>query len=124
MIIRWEDFDDLLSASFPFIHSISVQKVVRFSQDGSLFATGSSEGSVRLFKYNSLEPYCDPIRAAENDEVLDVDISLEKDKLVCVVKDALKLVNLRGRHMGEIMQTISPAKLDKKKRQLQLRGFR
>lgn len=97
---------------------------MRFSEDGSLFATGSSEGSVRVFKYDSLELYCDPIRAVENDEILDVDISLEKDKLVCVAGNALQLVNLRGRHTGKVMQTIPPAKLDKKKRQLQLRSFR
>ncbi|KAI9482956.1 MAG: WD40-repeat-containing domain protein [Benjaminiella poitrasii] len=89
------------------------QRVVRFSEDGTLFATGTTDGKVNVFKYPEFEPLSKPITAAVDDEVLDVDINLEKEKLTCVLRDALKLVNLRGKNMGQIVQTISSSSIIK-----------
>ncbi|KAI9496466.1 quinon protein alcohol dehydrogenase-like superfamily [Zychaea mexicana] len=99
------------------------QKVIRFNSDGTLFATGSSNGQVRVYSYPSLEPACDAIESSGDDEVMDVDISLEKDKLTFLLRDAIKLVNLRGRHAGKVKQTISPATIDNKQK-FQFRSFR
>lgn len=43
-----------------------------------------------------------------NGEVLDVDINLEKEKLICVLSQELKLINLRNKkNLGNVVQTIS-----------------
>ncbi|KAI9253856.1 WD40-repeat-containing domain protein [Phascolomyces articulosus] len=100
------------------------QKVIRFNSDGTMFATGSSNGQVCVFNYPSLEPACDTIESSgDDDEVMDVDISLEKDKMIFLLRDGIKLVNLRGRHTGKVRQTISPATIDKKQK-FQFRAFR
>ncbi|KAI9318405.1 quinon protein alcohol dehydrogenase-like superfamily [Dichotomocladium elegans] len=121
-----------LEASFESITAINTistktaeeyQKVVRFSADGSLVATGTSNGQVHVFNYPEYTPLCDMIQASEDDEVTDVDITLEKDKLTCLTRDAIKLVNLRGKNIGKIMRTISPTTLDKKQK-IQFRAFR
>lgn len=97
------------------------QKVVRFSYDGTLLAAGTTEGTVHLLKYPDLEPSFDPVNVG--DEVMDVDIALEKDKLVCVLRDSIKLINLRGRNAGKIIQSLSPAAVDKKNK-VSFRAYR
>ncbi|KAI7855953.1 WD40-repeat-containing domain protein [Circinella umbellata] len=100
------------------------QKVIRFNSDGTLFATGSSNGQVNIFSYPDIKSMCDTIHSGkEDDEIMDVDISLEKDKMIFLLRDAIKLVNLRGRHTGKVKQTISPSTFDKKQK-LQFRAFR
>lgn len=99
------------------------QKVVRFSDDGSLVATGNTDGKVNVFKYPEFEPICDPITVSTDDEVLDVDINLEKEKLTCVLRDGLRLINLRGKNVGQIVQTISSATVVKNEK-TQFRAFR
>lgn len=99
------------------------QKVARFSEDGSLLVTGNSDGKVNVFKYPGFEAVCDPITVSTDDEILDVDINLEKEKLTCVVRDGLKLVNLRGKNVGQIVQTISTSSVAKNER-LHFRAFR
>ncbi|KAJ8663652.1 hypothetical protein O0I10_000900 [Lichtheimia ornata] len=99
------------------------QKAVRFCADGSLFATGTSNGQVNVYNYPDYTPLCDTIQVSEDDEVMDVDISNKKDKLVALTRDAIKLASLRGRHTGKVMQTISSPALDKKQK-LQFRAFR
>lgn len=76
-----------------------------------------------MYKYKEYTKVCPTIQASEKDEVLEVDIALENDKLVCTLRDAIKLVNLRGRNAGKVMQTVSPAALDKN-RPLEFRSFR
>ncbi|KAI8888490.1 hypothetical protein K501DRAFT_291621 [Backusella circina FSU 941] len=84
------------------------QKVVRFSEDGSLFAVGTTTGNVDVFKYPSLKSICDePVSVVADDEILDVDINLEKEKMIAATRDSLKLINLRGKNVGQIVQTIS-----------------
>ncbi|KAI8992122.1 WD40-repeat-containing domain protein [Mycotypha africana] len=89
------------------------QKVVRFSEDGTLFATGTTDGNVNVFKFPSYESLCQRINVVENDEILDVDFNLEKEKLICVLRDALKLINLRGKNTGQTVQTIPSSTLIK-----------
>lgn len=82
------------------------QRVVRFSQDGSLIATGATDGKVHVLKYPGLEPVCASV-LVDNDHILDVDINLEKEKLLCVSSKELKLVNLRNKkNLGKVVQTI------------------
>ncbi|KAL0088233.1 hypothetical protein F4703DRAFT_1502010 [Phycomyces blakesleeanus] len=97
------------------------QKVVRFSEDGSLVAVGTSDGHAEVFKYPSFESNGPTIKF--DDEVLDVDIGLENDKLTCVTRDAIKLVTIRGKNSGKILQTL-PVSAINKKRRLQFRSFR
>ena len=96
---------------------------MRFCADGTLFATGTSNGQVNVYNYPDYTPLCDTIQVSEDDEVMDVDISNKKDKLVALTRDAIKLASLRGRHTGKVMQTISSPALDKKQK-LQFRAFR
>lgn len=80
--------------------------MVRFSQDGSLIATGATDGKVHVLKYPGLEPVCASV-LVDNDHILDVDINLEKEKLLCVSSKELKLVNLRNKkNLGKVVQTI------------------
>ncbi|KAI7907685.1 WD40-repeat-containing domain protein [Cokeromyces recurvatus] len=89
------------------------QRVIRFSQDGTLFATGTTDGKVNVFTYPEYEPLSKPMIISTDDEILDVDINLEKEKLTCVLRDALKLVNLRGKNTGQIVQVISSSNIVK-----------
>ncbi|RCH82378.1 hypothetical protein CU097_005289 [Rhizopus azygosporus] len=83
------------------------QGVVRFSFDGNLVATGTTDGKVHVFNYPELEPLCMAL-LTNNGEVLDVDINLEKEKLICVLSQELKLINLRNKkNLGKVVQTIS-----------------
>ncbi|KAG2206872.1 hypothetical protein INT47_007629 [Mucor saturninus] len=99
------------------------QKVVRFSEDGSLVATGNTDGYVNVFRYPEFEAICEPIQVSTDDEVLDVDINLEKEKLTCVLRDGLRLINLRGKNVGQIVQTISATTVVKNEK-TQFRAFR
>lgn len=89
------------------------QRVTRFSQDGTLVAVGTTDGKVDVFKYPEFESISSPITVSKDDEVLDVDINLEKEKLTCVLRDGLKLINLRGKNVGQVVQTISTAQIVK-----------
>jgi prolactin regulatory element-binding protein len=89
-----------------------------------LVATGTTDGKVNVFKYPSFESVSSgPITLSEVDDVLDVDINLEKEKLTCVLRDGLKLVNLRGKNVGQIVQTISSSTITKGSRS-EFRAFR
>ncbi|ORZ23073.1 WD40-repeat-containing domain protein [Absidia repens] len=98
------------------------QKVARFSKDGSLLATGTTDGMVHVFKYPTLETVV-KVQAVENNDVLDVDINDEGAKLTAVTPGALKLISLRGRNIGTVIQTVSPLMVHKKHK-LQFRAFR
>ncbi|ORX48294.1 WD40 repeat-like protein [Hesseltinella vesiculosa] len=98
------------------------QKAARFSKDGSLVATGTTDGMVHVFEYPSMTTLTS-VQVVEGDDVLDVDINADSTKLTAVTPQALKLINLRGRHAGEIIQSVSSAVIDKKSK-LQFRGFR
>lgn len=89
------------------------QRVTRFSQDGILLAVGTTDGKVNVFKYPEFESLSSPITVSEDDGVLDVDINLEKEKLTCVLRDGLKLINLRGKNVGQVVQTLSTAQIVK-----------
>ncbi|KAI8370199.1 quinon protein alcohol dehydrogenase-like superfamily [Blakeslea trispora] len=105
--------------------SVDYQRVVRFSQDGTLVATGTTDGYLHVFQspeWQSLST--EPMRVATEDEVLDVDINLEKEKLVCVLQDRLLLINLRGKNMGKTVQTIESASVMKKAGTVHFRAFR
>ncbi|KAI9023860.1 quinon protein alcohol dehydrogenase-like superfamily [Phycomyces nitens] len=97
------------------------QKVARFSEDGSLVAVGTSDGHAEVFKYPSFTSNGPAIKF--DDEVLDVDIGLDNDKLTCVTRDALKLITIRGKNAGKVLQTLPAASIDKK-RKMQFRSFR
>lgn len=100
------------------------QRVARFSADGSLVAIGTTDGKVNVFKYPEFESISQqPISVVEDDEVLDVDINLEKEKATCVLRDGLKLINLRSKNVGHIVQTISTSTIDKKNK-ANFRAFR
>lgn len=89
-----------------------------------MIATGTTDGKVNVFKYPSFESISsEPITVSEDDEVLDVDINLEKEKLTCVLRDGLKLVNLRGKNVGQVVQTISSSTIVKGGKS-QFRAFR
>jgi prolactin regulatory element-binding protein len=89
-----------------------------------LFAVGTTTGKVDVFKYPSLKSICDePISVVTDDEVLDVDINLEKEKMVSTTRDSLKLINLRGKNVGHIVQTISSATAVKNNK-VNFRAFR
>jgi prolactin regulatory element-binding protein len=77
---------------------------------------------VNVFKYPSLETLTS-VKAVENNDVLDVDINDEGAKLTAVIPDALKLVSLRGRTLGTVIQTVSSSTMHKK-HTLQFRAFR
>lgn len=76
-----------------------------------------------MFKYPEFEPICSRITLSTDDEILDVDINLEKEKLTCVLRDGLRLINLRGKNVGQIVQTISPSTVVKNNK-TQFRAFR
>ncbi|ORZ23331.1 quinon protein alcohol dehydrogenase-like superfamily [Absidia repens] len=97
------------------------QKTVRFSKDGSLLATGTTDGLANVYSYPTLELVV-KVQVVENNDVLDVDINEENAKLTAVVPDALKLISLRGRNAGTIIQTVSVSVVSKHK--LQFRAFR
>ncbi|KAI8990348.1 WD40-repeat-containing domain protein [Pilobolus umbonatus] len=99
------------------------QRVVRFSEDGSLFAVGTTEGKVQVFKFPGMESICEEITVCAGDEVQDVDINLENEKLTCVSRDSIKLVNLRGKNIGQIIQTISSSTIIKNSKS-EFRSFR
>ncbi|KAL9558123.1 hypothetical protein MBANPS3_001072 [Mucor bainieri] len=90
------------------------QRVVRFNESGTLVATGTTDGRVQVFKYPDFENVSPAITVSQDDEVLDVDINLENEKLTCVLRDGLKLINLRGKNVGQVVQTISSATVIKK----------
>lgn len=90
------------------------QRVVRFNESGNLVATGTTDGRVQVFKYPDFESVSPAIAVSKDDEVLDVDINLENEKLTCVLRDGLKLINLRGKNVGQVVQTISSATIIKK----------
>ncbi|KAK4512764.1 uncharacterized protein ATC70_003470 [Mucor velutinosus] len=90
------------------------QRVVRFNESGSLVATGTTDGRVQVFKYPDFETISPAVTVSQDDEVLDVDINLENEKLTCVLRDGLKLINLRGKNVGQVVQTISSATVIKK----------
>ncbi|KAI8078799.1 quinon protein alcohol dehydrogenase-like superfamily [Halteromyces radiatus] len=98
------------------------QKTVRFNKDGTLLATGTTEGVVTTFKYPSLEQVS-RIQVVENNDVLDVDMNDEGAKLTAVIPDGLKLISLRGRTAGTVIQTVSASTVHKK-HTLQFRSFR
>ncbi|KAG1308542.1 hypothetical protein G6F64_005962 [Rhizopus arrhizus] len=82
------------------------QRVVRFSYDGSLIAAGTTDGKAHVLSYPGLKPLCTSA-LIDNDHVLDVDINLENEKLLCVLSKELKLVNLRNKkNIGKVIQTI------------------
>ncbi|CEP16695.1 hypothetical protein [Parasitella parasitica] len=101
------------------------QKVVRFNEKGTLVATGTTDRQVQVFKYPEFESISQAITVSEdeNDEVLDVDINLESEKLTCVLRDNLKLINLRGKNVGQVVQTISRSTITNKDT-VQFRAFR
>ncbi|KAG2231068.1 hypothetical protein INT48_001729 [Thamnidium elegans] len=99
------------------------QRVVRFSQDGTLVATGTTDGKVHVFRYPEFELLSEPMIVSTEDEVLDVDFNLEKEKLTCCLKDGLKLINLRGKNVGQVVQTISTKSIVKNQK-TQFRAFR
>ncbi|KAI8376356.1 quinon protein alcohol dehydrogenase-like superfamily [Radiomyces spectabilis] len=98
------------------------QKVVRFSHDGKLVATGATNGEIHVFKYPEFEAHMDKVEL-EKSEILDVDISDDNAKLACVSRDALRIVRLRGKNAGEIVQTIHASSLEKKQK-VEFRSFR
>ncbi|KAI9365817.1 WD40-repeat-containing domain protein [Pilaira anomala] len=99
------------------------QRVARFSQDGTLVATGTTDGKVVVFRYPEFEPISEPMTVSTDDEILDVDINLEKEKLTCVLRDGLKLINLRGKNVGQVVQTISTTSIVKNQK-TEFRAFR
>lgn len=99
------------------------QRVARFSQDGTLVATGTTDGKVVVFRYPEFEPISEPMTVSTDDEILDVDINLEKEKLTCVLRDGLKLINLRGKNVGQVVQTISTSSIVKNQK-TEFRAFR
>ncbi|OBZ85761.1 Guanine nucleotide-exchange factor SEC12 [Choanephora cucurbitarum] len=104
---------------------VDYQRVIRFSQDGALVATGTTDGYINVFKHpewDSLSP--EPIRISTDDEILDVDINLEKEKLVCVVRDRICLINLRGKNIGKVVQTITSSSTVKNMGTVHFRAFR
>ncbi|KAI9275107.1 WD40-repeat-containing domain protein [Helicostylum pulchrum] len=99
------------------------QRVVRFSQDGTLVATGTTDGKVHVFQYPGFDLLTEPIIVSTEDEVLDVDFNLEKEKLTCCLRDGLKLINLRGKNIGQVVETISTNSIVKNEK-TQFRAFR
>ncbi|CAH1253972.1 PREB [Branchiostoma lanceolatum] len=61
------------------------QKVVRFSRDGDIIATGGADGHVRVWKVPKLEKKLDI--KAHLDEIDDLDISPSGNKIVSVSRD-------------------------------------
>ncbi|KAI8060271.1 quinon protein alcohol dehydrogenase-like superfamily [Gongronella butleri] len=98
------------------------QKAVRFSRDGTMLATATTDGMVHVFQYPSME-LVTALQVIDNDDVLDVDINSENGKLTAATPMALKLINLRGRQMGNVLQTVE-AKAVLKGANMQFRGFR
>lgn len=89
-----------------------------------MIATGTTDGKINVFKYPSFESISsEPIIVSNDDVVLDVDINLENEKLTCVLSDGLKLINLRGKNVGQIVQTISSSSIIKGNKS-QFRAFR
>jgi len=89
------------------------QKVCRFSKDGQFLATGTTDGILTLLKFPSLEPAI-PAITFENEEILDIDIDFDNEKLVVVTAGLLRLISLRGKATGKELQTIQANSLDKK----------
>lgn len=104
------------------LYWVLLQKVARFNKEGSMIAVGTTDGAVTVFKYPSMETLT-AVDVAKNEDILDVDINPENAKLTCVLANGLKLINLRGKSQGTVIQTVSAATIDKK-RKLHFRSFR
>ncbi|KAI8638978.1 WD40-repeat-containing domain protein [Parasitella parasitica] len=102
------------------------QKVVRFNEKGTLVATGTTDRQVQVFKYPEFDSVSQAITVSEDEkeEVLDVDINLENEKLTCVLANNLKLINLRGKNVGQVVQTISSSTIIIRKNTVKFRAFR
>jgi hypothetical protein len=68
---------------------------------------------VTLLKFPSLEPAI-PAITFENEEILDIDIDFDNEKLLVVTAGLLRLISLRGKAAGKELQTIQANSLDKK----------
>jgi hypothetical protein len=66
-----------------------------------------------LLKYPSLEPAIPPI-IFENEEILDIDIDFDNEKLLVVTSGLLRLISLRGKAAGRELQTLHASSLEKK----------
>ncbi|KAI7865622.1 quinon protein alcohol dehydrogenase-like superfamily [Spinellus fusiger] len=97
------------------------QTVARFSEDGTVVVGATTDGHVQVFKYPTLAPHSPVVSLGE--EVVDADIGLENDRLVCVLSDSIKLVSLRGKNSGQVLQTC-PASVLYKKCKVELRAYR
>lgn len=63
------------------------------------------------------------MQVVENDDILDVDFNTEDSKITAVVADGLKLINLRGKNLGSVIQTVSASTVHKRHK-VQFRAFR
>ncbi|KAM3578836.1 hypothetical protein VKS41_008631 [Umbelopsis sp. WA50703] len=89
------------------------QKVCRYSKDGQFIATGTTDGVLTLLKYPSLEPVLPPI-TFDKEEILDIDIDFDNEKLLVVTPGLVRLISLRGKTAGKELQTIQASGMDKK----------
>ncbi|CAH1772795.1 unnamed protein product [Owenia fusiformis] len=79
------EVEHLNSVTTDFHSKGGYQKVVAFNLEGTLMATGGGDGHLRVWEYPKLKKVCDV--KAHNQEIDDLDISPQQNKVVTLSKD-------------------------------------
>ncbi|KAG0292306.1 hypothetical protein BGZ96_004340 [Linnemannia gamsii] len=92
-------------------NSDDYQKVTRFSKDGSVLATGGTDGVIALLKYPSLTPVM-PVTQFKGHEILDIDFSTDGAHIAAVSAMNLWIISAET---GRVLEVITNPVLNKKK---------
>ncbi|KAF9578926.1 hypothetical protein BGW38_005034, partial [Lunasporangiospora selenospora] len=87
------------------------QKVVRFSRDGTLLATGGTDGVIALLKYPGLTPAI-PMTQFKGHEILDIDFSSDGAHIAAVSSQNLWIISTEK---GAVVEAITNPVLNQKK---------
>ncbi|KAF9181758.1 hypothetical protein BGZ51_005224 [Haplosporangium sp. Z 767] len=87
------------------------QKVTRFNKDGTLLATGGTDGVIAILKYPSLTPVF-PVTQFKGHEIMDLDFSADGAYLSAVSTQNLWIISTET---GRVLELITNPVLNKKK---------
>ncbi|KAI1321598.1 hypothetical protein EDD11_003078 [Mortierella claussenii] len=88
------------------------QKVTRFNKDGTLLATGGTDGVVALLRYPTLTPVM-PVTQFKGHSILDLDFSADGAHIAAVSAQNLWII---AADTGRVLEVITNPVLNKKKR--------
>ncbi|GJJ68831.1 prolactin regulatory element-binding protein [Entomortierella parvispora] len=87
------------------------QKVTRFNKDGTVLATGGTDGVIALLNYPALTPVM-PVTQFKGHEILDLDFSADGAHLAAVSEMNLWIISAET---GRVLEVITNPVLNKKK---------